>query len=180
MILSLSLPVRFLLAESVIALANPSIMVLISLTTEWGGVGGCVDFGWGGWCLVCSWFRFAAKVQDCFVFFVECVSGDFVVEGFFGGEVCYLGGELRDEIFFVDVKVVFVDVVVDNKECVFGVDGKIVEVLHAVVHRGVPDFEIVTVEDCGVGWVGVIADLGEVVDIEVDNVGGLGSCISIG
>ena len=36
MILSLSLPVRFLLVESVIALANPSIMVLISLTTEWG------------------------------------------------------------------------------------------------------------------------------------------------
>ena len=107
------------------------------------------------------------------------MSGDFVVEGVFGGEVCYLSGELRDEIFFVDVKVVFVDVVVD-KECVFGVDGKIVEVLHAVVHCGVPDFEIVTVEDCGVGWVGVIADLGEVVDIEVDNVGGLGSCISIG
>lgn len=36
MILSFSLPVRFLLVESVIALANPSIMVLISLTTEWG------------------------------------------------------------------------------------------------------------------------------------------------
>ena len=36
MILSLSLPVRLLLVESVIALANPSIMVLISLTTEWG------------------------------------------------------------------------------------------------------------------------------------------------
>ena len=36
MILSFSLPVRFLLVESVIALANPSIMVLMSLTTEWG------------------------------------------------------------------------------------------------------------------------------------------------
>ena len=84
---------------------------------------------------------------------------------------------MGDKIFFVDVEVVFVDVVVD-KERVLGVDGIVVEVLHAVFHRGVPNFEIVAVEDFGLGWVGIVAELGEVVD--VDNVGVvLGSCVSV-
>jgi hypothetical protein len=40
------------------------------------------------------------------------------------------------------------------------VNGIVIEVLHAVVHCGVPDFEIVAIEDCGMGFVGVVADLG--------------------
>ena len=142
-----------------------------------GGVGVGVDFGWGGRCWVDGWFRFGSKVQDCFIFFVERMSCDFVVEGFVLRKVCYLGCELGGKIFFVDVEVIFVDVIVDE-ECVLGVDGIVVEVLHSVFHRGIPDFEIAAVEDFGLRWVGIVTGLREIVD--VDDVGvALGGCVSV-